>query len=80
MPIKVRADWDETHPKVLLDDGTMVGRHIKPCCYTNKKVVLHADWEEYVKGEILHVRRGGSKRVWVRKGDRGEDNTWEKDD
>eukprot|EP00957_Ditylum_brightwellii_P051648 3916573-Ditylum_brightwellii.AAC.1 len=81
-PIKVRADRDETHPKARIG---CVMKNNCPYEYAFARTIdgqfdKTQDWEEYLKGEILHVRRGGRKRVWVKKGDRGEDNIWENND
>eukprot|EP00957_Ditylum_brightwellii_P210150 15364616-Ditylum_brightwellii.AAC.1 len=62
--------------EVLLDDDTMVERHLKPFYYTNQMVFLQAGQEKHLKGEILHVRRRWSEKVWVEKADRGEGKFW----
>eukprot|EP00957_Ditylum_brightwellii_P046172 3503452-Ditylum_brightwellii.AAC.1 len=53
--------------QVPLESGEMVGRQQNSFVYTNKRVVSYADWKNSIEWEIFHIKRGGNKKVWVKK-------------
>ena len=64
---------------VQLTTGEVVGKRLKPFCYTNKKVVSHEDYEKQMCIEIFNVKKHGSDREWTEKELRLEGQLWEED-
>ena len=64
---------------VQLTTGEVVGKRLKPFCYTNKKVVSHEDYEKQIIIEIFNIKKHGSDREWLEKESRLEGQLWEED-
>ena len=64
---------------VKLPTGEVVGKRLKPFCYTNKKIVSQKDYNKQMSIEILNVKQHGSERGWLNKPRRENNELWEED-
>eukprot|EP00957_Ditylum_brightwellii_P088920 6771216-Ditylum_brightwellii.AAC.1 len=64
---------------VKLPTGEVVGKGLKPFCYTNKKVVSQKDCNKQMGIEIFNVKQHGSERGWLDKPRRENNELWEED-
>eukprot|EP00957_Ditylum_brightwellii_P078225 5948173-Ditylum_brightwellii.AAC.1 len=62
---------------VKLPSGEVVGKRLKPLCYTGKKIISCEEWQFHVNLEIEHVKREGNKKTWCKKIDRSAGQLWE---
>eukprot|EP00957_Ditylum_brightwellii_P029522 2230872-Ditylum_brightwellii.AAC.1 len=62
---------------IKLPTGEVVGRRLKPFCYTGRKILSHKDWESQIKQEIYPVKREGTEKTWCTKNVQEKGQIWE---
>ena len=64
---------------VKLPNVEVVGKRLKPFCYTKKKIVSQKDYNKQMSIEILDAKQHGSERCWSNKPRRENNELWEED-